>query len=195
MDILHLLKIYKSYDNCIFLCHLNCKKKDNKILAVERAFCIMTRHEFFEVFCFALHFLKNTLKYQRLTIAGEKAEYDNHAARVQNDLEASTKLPYITEDGLYMLRQLYEQEVALKKEIILSSLNEVQDEYTFKVPDFEELRKSVAHFFCPMLFNALSLESFYKMISCIFLEKSILFISENLNLLSSAVYFFIYGRL
>ncbi len=147
----------------------------------------MTRHEFFELFCCTLHFIKNTLKFERLTLTNEFTHIENHAKRVQDDLEASTKLPFITEHAIEILKKLFVQDVKIGKELILTPLKDIYDGYKYKVPDFEELRKSVAGFFCPLLIGALGVEGFYKVLENILLERSVLFVSENLNLLTSTV--------
>ncbi len=149
----------------------------------------MTRHEFFDFFCRALHFLRSTLKFRRLTLANKINDGDSHTARVQGDLEASTQVPHITDEGIEILKQLYHQDVDVHKEITLSSPIGICDNYM--VPNPLELRTATAAFFCPLLFSSLGLGAFYELLCNVLLERSVVFVSENLNLLTSASYFLI----
>lgn len=83
-----------------------------------------------------------------------------------------------------LLKSLYRQDVEFNKEII-SPL-----QTPFIIPSFSELRKQVAMFSCPVLFSCLGLHAFNEVLSNVLLERNILFVSENLNYLTSAVYIY-----
>ncbi len=152
----------------------------------------MTRHEFFELFCRALLLVRSTLKYRRLTIANQINDGDSHAARVQGELEASTQVPHMTEDGVELLRRIYMQGVDVHKEIALSATIGACESY--KVPDCTEKRKETAAFFCPLLFSTLGLNEMYELLCSLLIERSVVFVSENLNLLTSASYIIWYNN-
>jgi len=128
---------------------------------VERVISFMTLHEFFDLFFTILHHLKDKLINEVIT------------------QECSIKL---REEIISLLGDLYSQDVRIHKQIKVSHIE------PFTVPSFDELRKQVASYACSLLFNYLSLHVFYEVLSNILLERRVLFVSENLNLLTSAVY-------
>jgi len=80
-----------------------------------------------------------------------------------------------------LLNELYKQDVEMNKEILVPLGK------SFKVPNFSELNKQVAMFSCPVLFSCLRLHVFYEVLCNILLERRVLFVSKNYNLLTSAV--------
>eukprot|EP00826_Nyctotherus_ovalis_P063603 TRINITY_DN9330_c0_g1_i13.p4 TRINITY_DN9330_c0_g1~~TRINITY_DN9330_c0_g1_i13.p4 ORF type:complete len:123 (+),score=46.86 TRINITY_DN9330_c0_g1_i13:1331-1699(+) len=122
----------------------------------------MTLHEFFDFFFTALGLLKR---------------------RIALELFNQEGAAELTESAVELLKELYSQDVELHKQLVMP----LDKSFVFAVPSYEELRKQMAIFFCPLLFNCLGLHAFYEVLSNILLERKVLFISENLNLLSSAV--------
>lgn len=121
----------------------------------------MTLHEFFDFFFTALNVLKE---------------------KIVSELIIQESSIELTKETLALLSELYRQDVEIHKQI------QVPLNAPFMVPSFDELRKQVAAYACPLLFNSLGLHAFYEVLSNILLERRVLFISENLNLLTSAVY-------
>ncbi len=60
-------------------------------------------------------------------------------------------------------------------------------QYRYAIPR-GDLARASAIFFCPLLFSALSLDSFYDLLCNVYLERCIIFVSENLNVLTSSMY-------
>jgi len=159
-------------------------------ILTERVICFISTHPFYELFCYALYFINNTYQLYRLLLLNNSFT-DNYPLRIKEELEALTKVPFITEQGKEMLEELYKQKVEYHKDIVIPSLKGVCDECRYKVPTYKVLRHSVIDFFCLLFFDALNIEQVYQILCALLLEKSILFVSENLNLLTSSVYFFI----
>ena len=134
-------------------------------MAAERIFCFLTTHEFFDFFYNILNLIKATFDFTSL---------------IKSPSDEIT----MTESGNNILKELYSQTVGINKEISIPAYTD----YSFKVPDFTSLRKSTTNFFCPLLFSALGLDNFVELLMNILTERSILFVSEDLNLLSSSMY-------
>lgn len=128
-------------------------------------------HEFFDFFYNALNIIKNTFTFP-ITVQGIK-----NLSEIMN----------MTERGQSILTRLYRQEVTVYKKITIPFFKGANEEYTYIVPDFDSLRKSTINFCCPLLFDALDLDAFIELLISILTERSILFVSEDLNLLSSSV--------
>lgn len=94
----------------------------------------------------------------------------------------------MTERGQSILTRLYSQDVSVYKELVIPSFKDPFDKFTYRIPDFDSLRKATVNFCCPLLFNALDLDAFIELLISILTERPILFVSEDLNLLSSSVY-------
>ena len=109
--------------------------------------CFVTMHQFFELFNCALRFIKNTLKYYRLTLPQKPLAEESHAAQMQADLEASTKVPFMTDHGKNMLSELFSQNVEYNKEIIIQCLPEIYNAFSYKVPYYTELHKPFMNYF------------------------------------------------
>lgn len=132
----------------------------------------MTMHEFFDLFYYTLDVIKNTFKFPTTV----------------KEIEDLSKLNVnITDTGRRILENLYSQEVRFNNEITIPSAKDIYNDYIYRVPNLDSLRKSTINFFCPLLFNTLGMDNFTELLMSILTEKSILFVSENLNLLSSAV--------
>ena len=140
-------------------------------MATERVLCFMTMHEFFDFFYYALNTIKNTFCFPT-TI---------------KDIKTQNEIINMTEKGQSILTRLYTQEVSVYKKIIIPSFKGSDEKYIYSVPDFDSLRKSTISFCCPLLFDALDLNAFIELLISILTERSILFVSEDLNLLSSSV--------
>lgn len=120
----------------------------------------MSFHEFFEFFLTLLHLVKGKLARELI--------YPQH---------------FLTEETtIVLLESLRKQSVEMHKPIFIP-LNE-----PFIVPTFEQLRLQVAAFSCPILFSHLRPHALYEMLSYVLLERYVVFISENFNLLTAAVY-------
>ena len=147
----------------------------------------MTKYEFFDLFFNVLQFLKNTLKYYRLELANQKDDENSRALRIQNDLEASTLVPNMAADGVKILKHLWNQYPDTHCNIGMpSTKGGICGDYIYCVPNMIELRKVNAVNFCPLLFSSLASHVFYELLCNIYLERSIIFVTENLNLLTSS---------
>lgn len=89
---------------------------------------------------------------------------------------------------MQILEHLSNQNVIINQEltIVPSKLD------SYIVPTFEQLRKQIADYFCPLLFSSLGIHGFYEVLSNIFMERSVVFVSENLNVLTSSVYLYFF---
>lgn len=141
------------------------------MLATERVLCFMTMHEFFDFFYHALNAIKNTFVFPTTV----------------QDVKTQAKVANMTERGQSMLAKLYSQDVRMYTELSVPSFRNSHDEFTYLVPDFDSLRRATIKFCCPLLFDALDLGAFLELLTAVLTERSVLFASQDLNLLSSAV--------
>eukprot|EP00826_Nyctotherus_ovalis_P006012 TRINITY_DN1137_c0_g2_i1.p1 TRINITY_DN1137_c0_g2~~TRINITY_DN1137_c0_g2_i1.p1 ORF type:complete len:282 (+),score=59.22 TRINITY_DN1137_c0_g2_i1:1621-2466(+) len=73
-------------------------------------------------------------------------------------------------------------------EVVINSTNGLFKDIYYPVPKADV--NNLALFFCPLLFSAIDHSLFYKILCAIMLEYSVIFISPNVALLTSAMYFF-----
>ena len=87
-----------------------------------------------------------------------------------------------------ILTPLYETFVndKLCRITISSTLNAIIP-YTYSFPIKHELQKQNLFSMCPLLFSSLDLNNFYEILCNLYLEHTVIFVSENLNLLTSSM--------
>ena len=57
----------------------------------------------------------------------------------------------------------------------------------YSIPKIQDLPKASAAFLCPFLFGSITLDSFYEILCNIFIERSMIFVSADLNRLTSSM--------
>lgn len=67
---------------------------------------------------------------------------------------------------------------------INNNLGEIK--YTFPYTD-EECSKLDSMWYCPTIFSLFYIEDFYRILTAVFLERSLIFVSDNLAILTSVV--------
>jgi len=72
-------------------------------------------------------------------------------------------------------------------QITVTAPQDIFPSYTYPILKPQALSKTSASFLCPFLFASLSLDNFYKVLCSIYLEYSIIFVSDNLNVLTSSM--------
>jgi len=144
----------------------------------------MSYYEHFEVFFKVLNLFRDILKYERMTAASNIQNYESNIYTeidcCNNTLEHTIKLEPL-------LESLYDADNSGTQ---LTIVPEGYQKYTYPLSQGEELNKLSASFLCPFLFASLSLDSFYEVLCSIYLEQTVIFVSENLNILTSSMYFF-----
>lgn len=158
-------------------------------IAGEKVYCFMTYNNFVEFFIQALNFIRNTLKFTRQTIATNLDEIEeNIEMQVKKQIDAYIQEPYISMEGKEVLKNLYYQDIGAKNKLKINTQDISFGCYEYVIPDYLDLRKAVANCFCPVLFSSLKLQVLYEVLTNVFTERSIIFVSQNLNLLTSASY-------
>lgn len=136
----------------------------------EKVLCFMTYNEFFEFFFNALIVFRCVLKKE-----------------ANNLSETTSKTPQINKDDIKKLKKLYFQDIDVNRTIAIDSAKQLNC-YKYIVPNFSDIIKASAKCFCPILFSSINLNAFYQILCWAFIEGSIIFVSQNLNLLTSASY-------
>lgn len=95
--------------------------------------------------------------------------------------------PYINEEVLEMLDNLFYQDISEGKQILIIPPQNSLDCYKYLIPKPKGIRKEALSLFCPPLFASINPHYFYEILCNVLLEKSIVFISENTNLLTSSM--------
>lgn len=90
-----------------------------------------------------------------------------------------------SEDIKVILEKLYSADMTMP-EIVINSTNGLFKDIYYPIPKADA--NSLALFFCPLLFSAIDHSLFYKILCATMLEYSVIFISPNLALLTSAMY-------
>ncbi len=152
----------------------------------------MTYYEYFDCFFKILHLLHNILRLHRISAtpklcdASPMSFQDQIFAEIENSPTAATHTFAIEP----VLIALYNTDMILPLTTLTVSPTQaglVPCKYS--LPKLVELPKTSAAFFCPVLFQALDLDAFYDVLCSIYLEHCVVFVSENLNVLTSAMYF------
>ena len=128
-------------------------------------------------------------KLQRLEIFSQMAEtYSMNSTNLMNsarEINAMMLVPLINEDMENLLKQYFAIS-PLEKKITLST--NLKGFYNFTVPATErEKALNDLLWLSPMILSGLTAEQFFKVLVSILLEKSVIFVSDNIPLLSSAV--------
>lgn len=71
--------------------------------------------------------------------------------------------------------------------IILPPIQEGLSKYDFVVPKKADIKKSSISYLCPPLFSSLSLDAFYDILCNLYTEHFVIFVSSDLDLLTSAM--------
>ena len=150
------------------------------MFAIEMVMYFVTEQEFFDFFDIVLYCINKILKLDRLNAM---SEFEN------DEKNGQVEIPYITTYGEEILNTLYKQNVKENCEITIPSFDDLYNEYIYKITSVNDLRKSAMQNFAPHLFSALKADSIFQILFNIFIERSVLFVSENLNLLTSSMYF------
>lgn len=148
----------------------------------------MSYFEFFDLFFGLLHLIRNILRCERLATAANKqfGEVKDNLMNIYQ-IEACVQLPYINKEGAEILKKLLNQEFGDGKELIFVTNHKAIENFKFIFPKGEDIRKAALNCFCPIIFSSISHDMFYEILCNVLLEKSIIFVSENYNLLASAV--------
>jgi len=124
--------------------------------------CFMTYYDYFDFFLHALW-----------TISSLSQMSDNYF-EVKPSLKAKN-----------ILKDLYETDIECLLNITVPSSNN-NGLFTFKLAKYEAKNKAAA-FLCPQMFSILTAHDLYNILCNILLERSTIFVSKNLSLLSSTI--------
>lgn len=158
----------------------------------------MTYFEYYDLFFNVLNMIRNTLKCERLSIAinrpsleatkGVKLPQESNASHVKKQIEAYLEVPYINQEGKDILAYLINQDFGEGKQISIDPAQNAFENYKYIIPKSGEIRNATLNFFSPILFSSIGSHVFYEILCSVFLEKSVVFVSENYNLITTAVY-------
>ncbi len=87
-------------------------------------------------------------------------------------------------DSLEILKKLYEFKGSAVSEVTIPAS---PFPVVYKMPSQSELTINSTGYFCPTLFSALPLDTIYQLLCCILLERSIIFQSEDMHILTSSM--------
>ena len=73
------------------------------------------------------------------------------------------------------------------RKIRIPSVQKSIGTYTYELPKRKNLTKYTSSFLCPPLFSTLSLDAFYEVLCNIYTEHLVIFVSEDLDLLTSSM--------
>jgi len=145
----------------------------------------MTYYEHFEVFLKILHLFRDVLKYERMAATKDyKMEYNTFAAKIVTEIDYCANLKDTTAHLESLLVSLYNTKEPFTK---ITIKPQGYQQFTYPLAKPNELHKSSAGFLCPFLFSTLNLDNFYEVLCSIYLEQTIIFFSENLNILTSCM--------
>jgi len=175
-----------------FSLKLSRKKTDKRIVSTEKILCFMTFYEYFDCFYRVMHLIRDIIRMQRISAAANHPELSLEA-RILAEIEFSAEFSDNTRDIEPLLINLYntDMEICNMGQIVISPTLEGLVKYTYNIPKSSEISKNSASFFCPLLFSSLNLDSFYDVLCSIYLEHCVIFVSENLNILTSSMYCFL----
>jgi len=140
------------------------KGKDGKIISAPKVLCFMTYFEYFE-------FFYHTMRVMNL-LSGFEQKYSNV------DLSNDAKI---------LLNKLLETDVLSLNIITVPPIPKInQKAFSYLLPKSDCSERS-GIFFCGLLFSVLKPHDIFEIICNILLEHSIVFVSKNANLLTSAI--------
>lgn len=144
----------------------------------------MTYYEYFEFFFKVLSIFRDISRLDRMTAAKSEEQENSLMAEISSSSKASDN----TQSFEHILVSLHN--TIMGNHLNLIAVNSPQNLfplYTYPVLRSQALLKATAGFLCPLLFASLSLDNFYEVLCNIYLEHSVIFISDNLNVLTSSM--------
>eukprot|EP01022_Parablepharisma_sp_SALTPOND_P031428 TRINITY_DN799_c0_g2_i2.p2 TRINITY_DN799_c0_g2~~TRINITY_DN799_c0_g2_i2.p2 ORF type:complete len:462 (+),score=33.51 TRINITY_DN799_c0_g2_i2:1520-2905(+) len=140
------------------------KTKEGKTITAPKVLCFMTYYEYFELFLHSLRVIS--------TLSQMEQKYGS----VEPSMDSKT-----------ILKKLYETDVKSLSAITVPAVHKLSTKaFSYVLPKGECTERS-AVFFCSLLFSMLKAHDVYEILCNIFLEHSVIFVSKNLNLLTSAI--------
>lgn len=144
----------------------------------------MTYYEHFEVFLKILNLFRDILKYERM--AATKIPYSTFAEKIITEIDCCADIRDNTVHIEPLLAHLHDLSMENPPSQITVAPQGYQ-KFVYPLVKPSEIRKSCANFFCPFLFTMLSLDNFYELLCRVYLEQTVIFVSENLNVLTSSL--------
>lgn len=141
------------------------KAKDGTPVTIPKILCITSYYEYFELFFQILHLISSLSHMDQFDFSEPSMECQQ------------------------MLKKLMEVNVDNSNAITIppQASKMSKSYYTYTIPRQKDNEKS-AVFFCGLLFSVLKTNDFFELMCNMFLEHSVVFVSENYNLLTSAMY-------
>jgi hypothetical protein len=133
-------------------------------MGYEKILCFMTYYDYFEFFYKILHHLKTTIHYKQQT---NKVKVNIYATSLNDTL----KFIYDTSANKPTVRV-----PSMRNEMVIVNydLPKMQDNHSVS-------------YLCPMLFTSLDLDSFFTIFCNLLIEHCMIFISNDLNVLTSSM--------
>jgi len=129
----------------------------------------MTYYDYFEFSFKILHLFQDLIRLERISSKGDKLFKAESNPKYKGNMESILTSLYET----FMHKQLNSVTVPYISVSHVYSLNKSQQDST--------------SFLCPLLFASLGLDVFFEVLCNIYLENSIIFVSNNLNVLTSSM--------
>ena len=170
-------------------------KDDKSFFTSQKALCIMTKHRYFDVYLSFMSAIFNLYKLERFNILNEEskiqqvtsAKLEDSEINLFNEIKAAVKVPLIFREIEEILKSFTQfnfqgrDSINFKNDILRCSIHQ-------KIPQsIKESQIADMMWLSPMFLSALTSSQFLKILYAMMLEKSIIFVSDNLPLLSSAV--------
>lgn len=152
---------------------------------MEKIFCLMSYHEHFEVFFKILNLFKDILKYERMA-AASSLHSETCGAAIFTEIDCCNDTLEHTVKLEPLLLSLYDADSSLAQ---VAASPEGFPQYVYPLASSGEVHRTAAGFLCPFLFASLALDSFFEVLCSIYLEQTVVFVSDNLNILTSSMYF------
>eukprot|EP00826_Nyctotherus_ovalis_P045328 TRINITY_DN5005_c0_g1_i2.p3 TRINITY_DN5005_c0_g1~~TRINITY_DN5005_c0_g1_i2.p3 ORF type:complete len:142 (-),score=33.18 TRINITY_DN5005_c0_g1_i2:508-933(-) len=141
----------------------------------------MTYYEYFEFFFKMLYLFQDLIRLERISSASDQLLNSKVKADISNYVSTSRCAGNMES----MLASLYGTQMGNKQTQI--TVPYISTPQTHSLAKSQNLHKDTASFLCPLLFSSLDLDSFFEILCNVYLEHSIIFVSSNLNVLTSSM--------
>ncbi|CDW72193.1 UNKNOWN [Stylonychia lemnae] len=175
---------------CVIFDELMRRKSDGQLFLVKKSYCFMFSNYYFPLHLEVLSGLLQSIKLERFKQPSDF--YESGQMSIMREIESSLRVPLVTDEIENILLQYYQmedisKEIPQQKQICLEIKNNLGDiKYTFP-QSIDEFQKLDCMWFCPTIFSLFFIEDFYRILTAVLLERSLIFVSDNLTILSSVV--------
>eukprot|EP00347_Sterkiella_histriomuscorum_P007569 403348413 len=143
---------------CVTFNELMRRQSDQQLFLVQKAYCFMFQNNYFPLHLEVLNGLLQSIKLERFKQPTDF--YESGHLQILREIESALSVP------------------------INNNLGEIK--YTFP-SNYEDSRRLDCMWFCPTIFSLFHIEDFFRILTAVLLERSLIFVSDNLAILTSVV--------